>query len=69
MEQFKKSESIFHKMDEDDREPEMLESREILSKMLGINLSEKPQQNLVETPVEQRVERENADSQNEEDDY
>ena len=56
-------------MDEDDREPEMLESREILGKMLVISLSEKPKQKFVETPVEQRVERENAENEEEDDDY
>lgn len=40
--QFVKSEEIFQKIEEDDREPEMLDQREILAGLLGITLVDTP---------------------------
>lgn len=39
MEQFKQSEEIFKKLDEQDQEQEMLDQREVLAKLLGVKLT------------------------------
>jgi len=38
LDQFMASEEIFMKLDEDEQEPEMLDSREVLAKLLGLDL-------------------------------